>query len=252
MPLPTPSSDRSGPVARRGAPRLAARGFTLLEMMVTIGILLVLMGIITVGLSSVIGGNQRRQTETILKRAQAFTAEISNSKQARDSFYQRVMWRTCLNPPYNVPSDASPPSPNNIPVNLSVPVTAVSRSCDVMSYLLSIGANKAIAEKLPPRSTNDLPSAYQSRFAASDGKLLANVMLDAWGNPIIFVADGFESLNSAGVVIPQANMGGLTGLTSSLAAPQSPFRAPDRRPFWFSAGPDGKYETHDDNIYSFN
>jgi type II secretory pathway pseudopilin PulG len=28
-------------------------------------------------------------------------------------------------------------------------------------------------------------------------------------------------------------------------------RSPDRRPFWASAGPDGKYETHDDNVYSF-
>ena len=29
------------------------------------------------------------------------------------------------------------------------------------------------------------------------------------------------------------------------------FRSPDQQPFWVSAGPDGKYETHDDNLYSF-
>lgn len=28
-------------------------------------------------------------------------------------------------------------------------------------------------------------------------------------------------------------------------------RSPDHRPFWMSAGPDGKYETNDDNVYSF-
>ena len=28
-------------------------------------------------------------------------------------------------------------------------------------------------------------------------------------------------------------------------------RSPDHRPFWMSTGPDGRYETHDDNIYSF-
>lgn len=29
------------------------------------------------------------------------------------------------------------------------------------------------------------------------------------------------------------------------------FRSPDERPFWASAGPDGNFATHDDNVYSF-
>ena len=28
-------------------------------------------------------------------------------------------------------------------------------------------------------------------------------------------------------------------------------RSPDQKPFWMSAGPDGRYDTHDDNVYSF-
>ena len=35
------------------------------------------------------------------------------------------------------------------------------------------------------------------------------------------------------------------------ATPDGAFRSPDHLPFWFSAGPDGNFATHDDNVYSF-
>lgn len=246
-------------VRRRGQ-----HGFTLIEMLVTIGILLVLMGIVTVGLGSLIGGNQRKQTETILKRAQSFTAEINNTKQARESFYQRVIWTTygvALPPP-------GPPSIAPVSVQPQTPtptflIQAVTDTVEVTSYLMTFKVNRDAALKLSPRNIGDVSSSLRPIFSAStDGQLIANVLLDAWGNPIIFVPDAFEyasAVNSA-VVLPARSVGGLSnaGLTTSVGAPITTggfadrVVAPDRRPFWFSAGPDGRYETHDDNVYSFN
>ena len=42
-----------------------------------------------------------------------------------------------------------------------------------------------------------------------------------------------------------------TRVLDAAGNPVPALRSPDNRPFWASAGPDGKYETHDDNVYSF-
>lgn len=262
MTPPTESFDRSRPLARRLEVRRAGRrGFTLIEMMVTISILLLLMGIVTAGLYSVIGGNQRRQTEAILKRAQAFTAEISNTKQARDSFYQRVMWTT-----YGVAT----PSATSTAGSTAASSASATEAVKISSFLLTFKPNRDAASKLPPRNLGDMPAAARAAFTGTDGQLLANALMDTWGNPILFVPDGYEYLNpTSNISQPVAAAGGLTGIYSTVSnsywgasAPAgSPsgaakaddrFRAPDRRPFWFSAGPDGNYATHDDNVYSFN
>ena len=38
---------------------------------------------------------------------------------------------------------------------------------------------------------------------------------------------------------------------SATGATEETLRSPDHKPFWMSAGPDGRYDTHDDNVYSF-
>jgi prepilin-type N-terminal cleavage/methylation domain-containing protein len=242
IPCPAVSVSTSRSPVRVGPRR---SGFTLLEMLVTIGILLVLMGIIVVGLNVILGNNQRKQTEAILKRAQAFAAEVNNSKQGRDSFYQRVLWTTYIGAP-NVNSAAVPVAAGS--------AASVDNSVVIVRYLLSLKPNRDAAQKLPPRTATDIPSSYRNGFTGADAQLLANVMMDAWGNPIVFVPDALEVANaSTGLGQPASGAGGLSGLKSTSGAVNSTrFTAPDRRPFWFSAGPDGKYETHDDNVYSFN
>lgn len=250
------------------------RGFTLLEMMITVGILLVLMGVLLVGLNVILGNNQRKQTELILKRAQSLTAELGNSKEARASFYQRVLYRSMI-------EGTDPAIPNaNGQQNAGNSRAAVYRTVLITEFLLSIPANRTAAEKLNPRSAGDVPDLVGEPIMKilntsdpalpvrtpppndrTNGQLLANVLVDAWGNPIVFVADGFETVSATGAPVPQASLGGLTGLKSTItggnvnsnnASGPTRFTAADRRPFWFSAGPDGNYETHDDNVYSFN
>jgi hypothetical protein len=81
------------------------------------------------------------------------------------------------------------------------------------------------------------------------------VLLDGWGNPIIFVPSGIlgvplntANLNAQGKVIPGS--GAMESGTGGSAMPIQA-KSPDGRPFWASAGPDGDFSLGDDNMYSF-
>jgi prepilin-type N-terminal cleavage/methylation domain-containing protein len=100
------------------------------------------------------------------------------------------------------------------------------------------------------------------------------VLLDAWGNPILMApAAGLINVwtnctNSAallnqsppqwgGSVTPTTQLQAWAYPVPSSEAPgqtyfQKPIVAPDNKPFFYSAGPDGLYNAGDDNIYSFD
>ena len=80
------------------------------------------------------------------------------------------------------------------------------------------------------------------------------VVLDGWGNPIIFVpASGLYDIYT-GLVYVNVTIVGTNHIsfTGSLVSVNKPVTAPDGRPFWVSAGPDGNFVLGDDNIYSFS
>jgi prepilin-type N-terminal cleavage/methylation domain-containing protein len=66
------------------------------------------------------------------------------------------------------------------------------------------------------------------------------VVLDAWGNPIIFVMGGVLGA-------PSSSSSGLLYAGGNAVQVSSP----DYRPFFASAGPDGDFSKGDDNMYSF-
>jgi len=81
------------------------------------------------------------------------------------------------------------------------------------------------------------------------------VLLDGWGNPIIFVPSGLlgvapnaANLNPNGTVLPGS---GAMQSGSGSSAITIQVKSPDGRPFWASAGPDGDFSQGDDNMYSF-
>jgi prepilin-type N-terminal cleavage/methylation domain-containing protein len=97
------------------------------------------------------------------------------------------------------------------------------------------------------------------------------ILLDAWGNPILMApASGLINVwtnctKSAPALFPPPQWGGATPTTQLQAwvnplpgggTPpsycQKPIVAPDNKPFFYSAGPDGDFTTGDDNIYSFD
>lgn len=77
------------------------------------------------------------------------------------------------------------------------------------------------------------------------------LVLDAWGSPIIFVPPlGVVNLTVGGE--KPGDAGAITHVAMPSGANQlPPKQATDRKGYFMSAGPDRKYWTGDDNVYSF-
>jgi prepilin-type N-terminal cleavage/methylation domain-containing protein len=128
----------------------------------------------------------------------------------------------------------------------------------------------------PPPSPNSSYTSDPSGDTTNWQQLRAGetpdpILLDAWGNPILMApAAGLINVwtncsKSAPPIFPPPQWGG-TAPTTQLQAwvnplpgggtppsyCQPPIVAPDSKPFFYSAGPDGDFTAGDDNIYSFN
>ena len=146
----------------------------------------------------------------------------------------------------------------------------------VMGLLRQAPANKTTLAQLPqsqlieevPTAISDaLGNGNPPKLNQSQGtrRLDPPLVLDAWGNPIMFVPAGGLCGDGAGAASPNSMwLGGAAGSTGALeviaqtqtnqvfgANQRGPIKSPDGRPFWCSAGPDGNFCTADDNIYSF-
>jgi prepilin-type N-terminal cleavage/methylation domain-containing protein len=66
--------------------------------------------------------------------------------------------------------------------------------------------------------------------------------------PTAATTDSPNALNNAAWATPAAPFIRHKSVT---AQDEYTLRSPDHKPFWVSAGPDGRYDTHDDNVYSF-
>ena len=129
--------------------------------------------------------------------------------------------------------------------------SAAVLNTQIVMYLASqVPANKTLLATLGPDEVMRVPD--QSDSADYDEEDVP-VLLDAWGNPIIFVpASGLRDVNlgepPAPFVITSAKVYRATGTTDVLT---DGFLAPNARPFFASAGPDGNFSLGDDNLYSF-
>ena len=80
-------------------------------------------------------------------------------------------------------------------------------------------------------------------------------ILDSWGQPILYVpGSGLRGLQYGEGPRPASGdpRKGEVKPTSGVTPDLQAFRSPDGRGFWMSAGPDGFYDTQDDNLYSFD
>jgi hypothetical protein len=90
-------------------------------------------------------------------------------------------------------------------------------------------------------ASNNLTETTQSSWIPTPN--ITPLVLDAWGNPIIFVP-------GSGLIV-YSKAGGHSDATKGYIYQVVLIQSPDHKPFFASAGPDGDFSNGDDNIYSF-
>ncbi|HEY2584341.1 MAG TPA: prepilin-type N-terminal cleavage/methylation domain-containing protein [Tepidisphaeraceae bacterium] len=125
---------------------------------------------------------------------------------------------------------------------------AVKQTADVMYVLMRIPANQTTLQSIQPkRLLEQWPSS-----PAPNTLQQGNVLLDGWGNPIIFVPRGGLHVNikdpATGTLNPYVVRS--TGTLPVTGAQDPPLNGSER-PFFASAGQDGDFTAGEDNVYSF-
>lgn len=124
----------------------------------------------------------------------------------------------------------------------------VLRTCDVMYVLMRVPANHTAVQSLPPKLVLEAQPGF-SPNSIDDGP----VLLDGWGNPIVFVPRGgiYFTSNQAGPngITTVAYLVRSTGVLRFSGT--NPPMTGNEVPFWASAGEDGDFIQGDDNLYSF-
>jgi prepilin-type N-terminal cleavage/methylation domain-containing protein len=232
-------------------PALARRGFTLLEMIVAIGIVLILLSIAVIGFRSLDASASKKETNATLTSLQGMMAEL----EATAGITRLVGDGGVYGRNEKIIRDPNPPqvhNPGDVVAGTATGDTgrygiAVRRTQEVINRLMQVPKNKTAigqlgGKRLLGKPTNTYANANDKVVLNPNGGHLPTtpVLLDGWRNPILFV--------------PSAGMEGVDlGLRSdgTHELNDQTIIAPGNRPFWASAGPDGDFTKGDDNVYSF-
>jgi hypothetical protein len=256
----------------------------MLELLTVIGIIVILAGLL-LAVRGVINRSKRSATQVILKNLQGMYGEMKATVPtfgpkkwpARDAagvvqpvdiavapFNDPELGLSFWTVPYR-----SPLTKNGATIPAWAPAGAMTsdnpsrfsedalrETARAISYIFSAKANQEVLSKLPSGQLlkiADIPGTTD----VDEGKY--PFVLDGWGNPVIFVpGSGLGRCNpdpSKGAFTTTHKPDGTpeTGvvLLEALTSVSFIVRAPDGQSFFASAGPDGNFQTGDDNVYSF-
>lgn len=267
------------------AQRRAQRGFTLIEVLVVIGIILVLLGMVVLGFRHLDAVASKRDTVAELHVCRGLLTEYGNlngldnlelaaaaPKRTRDPnapgmqmfpvYVDLLSSNGTLTPQDIMPGDTTVGPSIDMGDRGSASAAryscnAIRRTKDVMYILLRVPKNRSTVASLPSKRLLEAPPATSGTpVPPSIGEA---VLLDGWGNPIIFVPRGGLDVfidNGSG---PQEYVVRTSGTFPISDISKHPLSAADR-PFFASAGQDGKFGQDPqnpkaayggDNIYSF-
>jgi len=226
------------------------QGFTLVELMIVIGIIVVLVGIITVAVNVIGNDASTRQTRVAIETAMGMQQEYENTTtlsaglkvnanatllndsgtSSSNTIFTQRMVRNMARVPANRQA-VEKMSTNTVArisaVEWNSSVTYVSG--DVITHAsLTYNAIASSLNQAPPNTT----------FWNTTSTDLSNVIvpLDGWQKQLRYVGATLTNVTT--------DVSGTQTLRPNVTSPTG-------RPFWFSAGPDADYTTHDDNVYSF-
>ena len=272
------------------AMKRSQRGFTLIEVLVVIGIILVLLGMVVLGFRHLDAVASKRDTVAELHVCRDLLTEYGNlngldnldvtiaanisPKQSKDPnapgrqlfpvYVDTLNANGTITPQDILPGDTTAGTSVDMgdrgsSSNARYSCNAVLRTQDVMYVLLRVPKNQSMVASLPSKRILEArPSG--SSGTPTPASIRQAVILDGWGNPIIFVPRGGLHVmidNGSGAQEYIVRTSG-TFLASQIK--QHPLSAADR-PFFASAGQDGKFGAPEqgnpkaaygaDNVYSF-
>ncbi len=214
------------------------RGFTMVEILTVVGILALLAGLIAVGFN-VLGSSQERRTRVAIEAAMGMQAEYENSTKLTGGLL------TCSVNASAFESDTTTPA------NVCIFEPAVA----IMDKLLKVPANQSAMEKVDASNVKSMTVLIAAGAVVNtysgDQSLTKPLLLDGWQKPLVYVGSGGLTHLKADPDGAKFWYGPTGGMPSGYTQKAASVTAPNGRPFWVSAGKDGNFETHDDNIYSF-
>ena len=252
--------------------RHARRGFTLIEVLVVIGIILVLVGMLVWGFRHVNATAAHKETVVELHVLKGMLADYEKNDGLQgietyetapptqfpiytdpaaniNSTTNTLMWPVVQLA--DVAGDMSDQSVSNKPRYAS---NAVIRTRNVTRILLRIPSNRTLVENLPPKRILEPPPSSGGAPPPPQPIVNGVVLLDGFAGPIIFVPRGGLHVRIKDPTNPSASgtdyivRSSGTFLASQLT--NHPLTPADR-PFFASAGQDSDFTTGEDNIYSF-
>jgi len=200
------------------------RGFTMVEILIVIGVMMLLMGIGVIAYRGLDKVASERATHVMLDDLSGMLAEYEHGGQIGD-----------------VPrsySDATAKAGDFAPIDTTAGVWDVSSNAGgrrdatigddatAVERLARMPANRAVLRRLTDKQMLGCPAGADP-IKRPDLRAIA----DGWRNPVLL-----------------APVGGVRVFVNG--TPQT-ITSPDHRAFWFSAGPDGDFSKGDDNVYSF-
>lgn len=271
-------------------PTVGSRAFTLVELLVVVCIILVLTGLLMAGLRHVHriaatketladlhvcrGMLQEYENRTGLAGIEAYSSTnppqqtdpnspvgtpqlfpvfvdpwpVLNSASTTMMYHPSAPFVGTYWPFYEINDVISGVSTMDTTATARYACNAVLDTREVMYLLMRVPANRTTLQSI--QSKRILEAAPGGPPTTIDQ---GPVLLDGWGNPIIFVPRGGMyvymtdySTNPPGKTLFVVRSTGLVKFTGTL-----PPLNGSERPFWASAGEDGDFTQGDDNLYSF-
>jgi prepilin-type N-terminal cleavage/methylation domain-containing protein len=216
------------------------RGFTMIEILVAVGIIATLTALLFLGFKYVSKSSRDNLTHTTLQNLRGMLTEYTASGGSMDR----------LEDGYREPPN---PATADFPATLTIkaPVgsvaaemptrnaPAVDQTRAVMNRILAVPSNQKVLDSLPPDSV----------WRTAKGV----VLLDGYRNPIIFV----PRRGMAGVNLQKTGQTTFDKTNQTVASPGARVVTPgtpdivEGSPFFASAGEDDDFSSGDDNHYSF-
>jgi prepilin-type N-terminal cleavage/methylation domain-containing protein len=233
------------------------RGFTVLELVVVIGVILILMAIALSVTSAVLAGNDRRTMETTFKLLEQ-AMESWQAQMGREISYGRRA----------VPAGGGgPPDYTGTTPNVSYDIYEVNATspyiiCILIEQLgISGSESSEILAKIPGTALRfvpmngttvigqPLPASWAPNRMPANTTGLVREIVDPWGQRISSCFPGrpatkAELANTA--IFTDVNDGSVRTTDEQLLGV-----CRNRRPYFVSGGPDGDFATLDDNIFSY-